>query len=204
MKIKQGDAYDVYITLTDDDGEQISVNGGDAEMVEVMLGRLRKTCPGDITEMPRQVWSGDGTVEEKDVMIGDKDYGIVTVISGDGISDVFSEGDIISIEYADPTQAPYVKTMTNLHVWNSYYNEDTGVDFIIPEQVPFGDYTFEQEMTIKGLHSGEYVMPLTQQETFALGGVLPFEARVKFADQAVVGTTLGVVRVDESMSREVL
>ena len=35
MKIKQGDAYDVYITLTDDDGEQISVNGGDAEMVEV-------------------------------------------------------------------------------------------------------------------------------------------------------------------------
>ena len=95
--------------------------------------------------------------------------------------------------------------MTNIEVYDVYYNAGTGEDFIIPDQEQFFDHaSFSQEMTIATDHSGDYVLPLTQQETFALHGVFPLEARIKFADQTVVGTSLGVVNVEESQSREVL
>ena len=46
MIIMQGDAYDVEITLKTEDGTVITP--AIAEMVEFMLGKLRKTYPGDV------------------------------------------------------------------------------------------------------------------------------------------------------------
>lgn len=46
MRIKQGDAYDIEITLTDDDGTAITPEMVDA--VEVSLGQLNKKHPGEV------------------------------------------------------------------------------------------------------------------------------------------------------------
>ena len=47
MRIKQGDAYDIEIVLTDGDGTEVTP--AMVSEVEVMLGKLRKTYPGDLT-----------------------------------------------------------------------------------------------------------------------------------------------------------
>ena len=59
------------------------------------------------------------------------------------------------------------------------------------------------DVTVKR-HETTYSYPLSQRDTFSLAGTQPIEARVKFGDETVVGTSLGVVVVEESQSKEVL
>lgn len=321
MKIKQGDAYDIYVVLTDEDGEKISVSNNEAEMVEFTIERLRKTCPGEVVELPGNQWTGTGTVSRLDTYGNYKD---MQTIQGTGIQSKFAPGDVINVELGDHTLKPYKYGSTRpIKVMATYYDDvnqkeylvtDAGpmrayteeiesedvlstaylrtfdqyenyvcifkegslvgagfvegdvVDIIqtdipgstaryvigrnvivrrspvlgaavdddeiwfyrsdmlrIPDLTPagtipgnltiktamcdmdgFGPFTkFTQSMTISATH-GKYAFPLTQQETFAMSGVQPFEARIKFAEQQVVGTSLGVVMVEESTSKEVL
>lgn len=58
MKIKQGDAYNIDITLTTDTGE--GVTDLNASVVEVALGGLIKTCPGDLLPTREAEWPGYG------------------------------------------------------------------------------------------------------------------------------------------------
>lgn len=55
MRIKQGDAYDIEITLTDDD--ENSVTPDMVKSVEVVIGPLRKEYPGDVYyDYDNDVW----------------------------------------------------------------------------------------------------------------------------------------------------
>ena len=101
MNIRQGDAYDIEITLKDDAGQAIT--DAVVDTLEVTLGAITKTYPGDVT-----------------------------------------------------------------------YSE------------------------------GVFTFPLTQTETHALTGILPFQARVKFLDGSVVGTSLGMAAISISASKAVL
>lgn len=200
MRIKQGDAYDVFITLTDDEGGIVSMTYGEAEIVEIMLGRLRKTCPGEITENEVRGWEGLASGEVKSFFIGDEAYDDTFIINGDGITDMIREGDTITIDFSDPSVDPHMER-AKVKV------TAVGDGFIVPDgyMSPFeGVTSFDQEVSITVEHTGGFVMPLTQEETFAMSGTLPLEARVKFTDGTVVGTSLGVVVVDESQSKEVL
>lgn len=196
MKIKQGDAYDIHVNLVDGDGTLISVSNN-AQLVEFMLGRLRKTCPGEAEEVATKEWTGEGTFVN--VIGGDWDGYLA--IRGAGIADVFQVGDVVNVAFADPTSFPYKNCLSKSTKVLSVSSNP--VELIIVDTDEFGTsyVSFTQDITVS---TTEYVMPLSQQDTFSLEGVVPFEARVKFADSQVVGTSLGAVVVEHSMSREVL
>lgn len=201
MKIKQGDAYDIHIKLTDGEGSLVSVDNS-AELVEFMLGRLRKTCPGEVEETTTKQWTGEGTF----VLLTTEEYPANPAVRGTGIENKFSAGDVVDVILDDPSSVPYMtRSLWSLKVVGEYYNDGMDANYVVfsTEAIgAFGPYSsFTQNMTIR---STEYVLPLSQQETFSLEGVVPFEARVKFADSQVVGTSLGAVVVEHSMSREVL
>lgn len=101
IKIKQGDAYDIQITLKDDTGAAIT--DAVVDTLEITLGQVVKKFPGDVT-----------------------------------------------------------------------YSE--------------GVFTFS----------------LAQTETHGFSGILPFQARVKFIDGSVVGTSLGMAAISVSASKAVL
>lgn len=204
MRIKQGDAYDVTITLQTDDGEPVSVMDGTADVVEVMIGRkLRKTCPGEIDEAKEFAWSGSGT-GYLETLVGP--YVNVEVVKGTGISGCFQQDDRIEIVFADPAAKPFKEKVQAL-VKGVYNDTDLSTEYLVLDgYVNFGQggIPFTQDMSIYVLHPAEYVMPVTEKETFALSGTLPLEVRVKFTDDTVVGASMGVVTVDRVNSREVL
>ena len=60
-----------------------------------------------------------------------------------------------------------------------------------------GDITFDSE-------SQNFLVPLTQEETFSLRGRPRVNVRCKFAGGDVIGIDLGVIEFEPSLSREVI
>lgn len=52
--------------------------------------------------------------------------------------------------------------------------------------------------------SGTFIVSLTQEDTFKMDRSIPYQARVKFADGAVIATNIYYDSVFDSLSREVL
>lgn len=200
MKIKQGDAYDIQVKLVDGDGSLISIDNN-AQMVEFMIGNLRKTCPGEVEEVATKEWTGEGYFY---LYISSTYLGNDAIKGELALAGKFAVGDIVDVILEDPSAVPY-RTRSSSSLELIAIDSDSDPDkaiLIFDGNGHFGSYTsFTQNMTIR---STEYILPLSQQDTFSLEGVVPFEARVKFADSQVVGTSLGAVMVEHSMSREVL
>lgn len=49
-----------------------------------------------------------------------------------------------------------------------------------------------------------FIFPLSQEETFAMGDFVDAQARVKFEDDTVIGTKIGRIDVQKSLTRTVL
>ena len=62
MRIKQGDAYNIDIVLTTDAGDPITDRN--AAVVEISLGGLIKTWPGELIYVKAAEWPGYGEVDD--------------------------------------------------------------------------------------------------------------------------------------------
>lgn len=60
-----------------------------------------------------------------------------------------------------------------------------------------GEVTFDETKQ-------EFLVPLTQEETFKLRGTSEVDLRLKFSNGEVIGVRAGTVEHDESQSRQVL
>lgn len=86
--------------------------------------------------------------------------------------------------------------------------EDAQGSAILPDQVEsieivVGHLTKRYPADIS-YANGQYLFPLTQEDTFAMKNNNPVQIRVKFLNGDVVGTAISDVNVFKSMSKEVL
>ena len=186
MRIKQGDAYNIDITLETDTGEKVT--DLNAAVVEVALGGIVKTFPGDLIPEREVEWPGYGFSWERAgggfyLMASERDEeplvetGSATFVSGELGPNVpftmFSVGDMVDIAAvvnvsSDPAYH-YLDTWSieNTEVLAVGTREDgdyyISFDYPAPPEpepghlpVDIADGSDFRELTIKKHGAGEY------------------------------------------------
>ena len=214
MRIRQGDAYNIYISIRTIDGTPVSVVQGIADTVEINLGNLRKTCPGETFETDqfyelKQAYEGEmsNTLLTFSRDISPEEDAIIDMIGGTvceglevvGITDFLTTGDVIDVERTDGG-----KSGKDIYVYGTVWWNETEYALI-----PIGSFGSAADWSgtgviLKHIPVPHFTFPLSQEETMKMSGGLPLDCRVEFSDGTVDGATLGIVAVTHSRSKEKL